>query len=101
MHDSLFSRPLAMDSTDLTSRARATGVDVTAFQACLAGAAAGAIRADIEEAKRLGVSATPTFFFGRRRPDGQIALLRRQSGALTHDVFDRLVKEATDWLVPE
>jgi protein-disulfide isomerase len=60
MHDLLFTR--ALDQATLLADAdQITGLDVTAWQACIAGpAAASRVAADVTLGTRLGVQGTPT-----------------------------------------
>ena len=101
MQDSLFSAPLPQDASGLMRLARTLGLEMKTFQACLAGEADTQIKADVAEAQRLGVTGTPTFFFGKLRHDGRVAVLRRRSGNLGPQMFDRLVKEVVDWRASE
>jgi predicted DsbA family dithiol-disulfide isomerase len=95
MHDVLFSEPGRLAGGYDVEGARALGLEPRRFVACLAGEAVDRVRADIVEARRLGVKGTPTFFFGRLRADGRVVVARRHAGSLTIRTFDRLVREAT------
>jgi protein-disulfide isomerase len=56
-----FSRP------DLEAHATAVGLDVTSFNNCMnSGRTKGIVRKDIEEATRIGVTATPTLVINGR-----------------------------------
>jgi protein-disulfide isomerase len=60
---------------DLKAVARSADLDVAAFDACVAsGKGRSAVDADIADAKRLGVTATPTFFVNGRELQGPATL---------------------------
>ena len=73
-------RNLLFDGTpksgaDLKTVARSAEMDVAAFDACVAsGKARSAVDADIADAKRLGVTTTPTFFVNGRELRGPATL---------------------------
>lgn len=70
-HDVLFEHQAALDVDSLKRYARDLGLDATAFDACLdAGQQTTAVKQDTEEAARLGVTSTPTFFLNGRRVVG-------------------------------
>lgn len=65
MHDSLFSNPPAREATQLTAQARALGLDMTKFDACLtSGRHATPIRDSIVRMEQLGVDGTPLTLIG-------------------------------------
>lgn len=73
MHDVLFQQQRQLAAGYLKTHAAALGLDRVAFDACLdEGKQAKAIRDDEVAARSIGVTATPTFFIGRTRPDGTI-----------------------------
>ena len=83
LHTRLFANQQALAEPDLIAAAKASGVaDAPAFQRCLAGAAAGKIKQDLDEGARLGVNATPTFFIGVVEGDGKLHALKKLTGAL-------------------
>jgi protein-disulfide isomerase len=60
---------------DLKAVARSADLDLSAFDACVAsGKGRSAVDADIADAKRLGVTATPTFFVNGRELQGPATL---------------------------
>ena len=101
MHEALFSRPPAPDDSKLIKLETVPGIEVRAFRACLAGEANRRIDADIAEARRLGITGTPTFLVGRLRDDARVALGRRRTGALSIERFVALVQEAARWPAPK
>lgn len=69
MHHQLFADQRALGPGQLPTHAEEIGLDVAAFQKCLAsGRHAGGIREDIRLANSLGVTGTPAFLLGRRIP---------------------------------
>ncbi len=63
MHDRLFEHQRALEPWN--GHAEALGLDVAAFDKCLASAKyAGAVRRDMAEAKKAGATGTPSFVLG-------------------------------------
>jgi protein-disulfide isomerase len=93
LHGLLFSEPLRIDETYLIRRAREAGLDMPAFTSCVAGQVRDRLSANVAEARRLGISGTPTFLFGRSQPDGSIRVLQRRTGALTLEAFEQILGE--------
>ena len=68
MHGRLFENPKALEPW--AAHAEALGLDVAAFDACMAsGKYADAIRADMKEAQKVGITGTPGFVIGLTDPD--------------------------------
>lgn len=64
MHERLFAQPAALGPESLPGHAAALGLDVARFRQCLDGDRYTAeIRREVEDARRLGISATPSFLF--------------------------------------
>jgi len=67
MHDLLFEHQDALAPAQLPGYAAELGLDVPAFQACLAGGKhGGGIRDHVRTARSLGISHTPSYVLGRR-----------------------------------
>lgn len=67
MHDRLFENQQALEPW--TAHAEAVGLDVAAFEACLAsGKQAEEIRRDMAEARKAGITGTPGFFLAYTDP---------------------------------
>jgi protein-disulfide isomerase len=67
-HDRLFAQPAAIDATRLRAIADELGLNGQAFASCLEeGSMRSRISRDVDEGRRAGVTATPTFFV-----DGQL-----------------------------
>ncbi len=73
MHDQLFANQRALKADDLVAHAKAIGLDVNEFKACVASDRADkAIKWDITNAKRFGVRGTPTLFLNGRKLRGAV-----------------------------
>ena len=97
MHERLFANQRALGPGDLAGHAQALGLDVPAFQGCLAsGKYAARIRQDLADGQKAGVTGTPSFFLGVIEPDGsRVKVVRVLKGAQPHAAF----KEAIDSLL--
>jgi protein-disulfide isomerase len=74
-HDELYSRGSDASPATLTAIAETVGLDVPAFEQCLAsGTHRAAIQRDVEEATRLGATGTPAFFVNGRLLSGAMPL---------------------------
>ncbi len=71
MYDLLFTDRKKLSDEDIQSHALNLELDMAAFNSCLQDGAAAAkqVNADVQEAKKLGVSGTPGFIIGRTDPD--------------------------------
>ena len=77
MHDVLFQHQRQLAAGNLKAHAGALGLDRDAFDACLdEGKHVKAVRDDEVAARSIGVTATPTFFIGKTRPDGTVEGIR-------------------------
>jgi len=70
-HDVLYANAPKADAADLKSYAREVGLDVPAFEKCVAsGEFRDVVQKDIEEGTRLGVNGPPAFFINGRLLSG-------------------------------
>jgi protein-disulfide isomerase len=70
-HDLLFARSPRTSDEDMKAMAKQLGMDAAAFDTCLAsGKYDAAIRRDMEEGQRAGVTGTPAFFINGRLVSG-------------------------------
>lgn len=93
MHALLFQKQKELQGADFATYAKLLGLDHDAFDVCVKSRVKHAkIKADLEEAMRLGVNSTPTFFVGRIRPDGGVDLLKRVNGAQSMAVLKEEVE---------
>ncbi len=82
-HDMLFDSK-QLDPTDLKQDARKLGLDGAAFDKCLdSGEEAGRVKSQLEQAQKLGLSGTPSFFINGRF----------LSGAVTYDALREVVEQ--------
>jgi protein-disulfide isomerase len=89
MHDLLFDAS-PFDSVGLLRRAGVLRLDSGQFSTCLA-AEAPELKANAELAKVLGVTGTPTFYFGRFQGDDRILFVDRFEGARPAAEFQRVI----------
>jgi protein-disulfide isomerase len=84
-HDRLFAADQkGLDVPDLKAAAASVGLDTNSFNKCLdSGEQAAAIQSDMDQGKRLGVSATPTFFI-----NGHLV-----AGAMSYEAMRDLVDQ--------
>lgn len=66
MHDKLFSSPSRLDAASLSAHIAALGLDSAGMDACRRSEGVSRVHRDVELARAFRVSATPTFFIGRR-----------------------------------
>ena len=97
MHDVLFANQSALERRDLSAHAKAIGLDVVSFDACLdSGAGAARIRQDIADSGKAGARGTPIFYIGLTDPgSGQVRAVRLIRGAHSYATF----KETIDGLL--
>ena len=70
-HDVLYANAPKADAADLKSYAKEVGLDVQAFEKCLAsGKFQDVVQKDVDEGARLGVTGTPSFFINGRLLSG-------------------------------
>jgi protein-disulfide isomerase len=87
MHKLLFADQMHLDWPALEARVRSLGLNAPKFAACLGGATED-VREEVARGRELGVSSTPTFFFGfNDRRSGRVQLFQRLTGALPISVL--------------
>lgn len=94
MHHQLFANQRALSTEELPSHAEAIGADVAEFQSCLAGGKqAGGIRQDMRAAQFAGVTSTPAFLLGRRKPGtDKVIVSEVVLGAVPADVLEHKIE---------
>jgi protein-disulfide isomerase len=99
MHHRLFANQNALAAQQLPGHAEAVGLDAEKFKTCLeSGKYAGKVRQDLADAKKAGVTGTPTFFIGLTDPTGsEIKAVKKIVGAQNYAGF----KAAIDILLTE
>lgn len=86
MHEALLKSATKLDEDSLAGQARALGLDMGQFRACVTGAKySAAVERNAADAAALGVRGTPTFIIGRAA-DGELDG-ERLSGALPYQDF--------------
>lgn len=94
----LFANMKALGTDDLLKYAITLGLDIPQFQQCLeSGRYAPEIRSDMEEARKAGISGTPSFLLGFIQPDGKVRVISKITGARPYAAFkeeiDRLISQ--------
>ena len=94
MHAWLFANPRTMEIADLERQAHNLDLDGAAFSRCLASNRhAEAVRRDLEEGRRAGVSGTPAFFLGLADPkQPRVKVVRAISGAQSYETFREAIE---------
>lgn len=92
MHRLLFQSAAALDTAGLMQRAGTLGLDTNLFERCMQSNASSQVKADIAEARRLGIASTPTFAIGSMRSDGALRVQLRLDGAVSFIDFQRVLE---------
>jgi protein-disulfide isomerase len=88
MHDRLFADQQKITPDDLVAHAKALGLNEAGFKKCLdEGTYAAAVRKDIAEGQKAGVTGTPAFFLATPEKDGKLKVVQRLSGAQAFSAF--------------
>jgi protein-disulfide isomerase len=95
LHVKLFSAPGTHTPDQLVARATEAGLDVPAFQACIAsGRPTAAIRASVALAEQLGADGTPAFYLGTRDLSNQhVHVVKMIDGAQPYSAFQQAIDE--------
>ncbi len=93
MHHELFANQEALAREQLLGYARELGLDMAAFEKCLASEnKVPGIREDMRTAQNLGISGTPAYLLGRRIPGGdKVQILDSIKGAQKYEVFEEKI----------
>jgi protein-disulfide isomerase len=92
VHDRLFlERPADPDWSVL---ANVPGLDFPQFAHCVESSGSAAVDRDVEFAKSLSVSATPTLMFGTLTTEGKSRILLRRDGAMSMDEIKSVLARA-------
>jgi protein-disulfide isomerase len=97
MHDRLFANQYSLGPRDLPQHAQAIGLNLQSFQSCLDNEThAAGIRNNMDEARKVGVKVTPSFFLGVVEPNNrEVKVQIKLIGAEPYKSF----KEAIDALL--
>jgi len=93
MHARLFTNQQALDPGDLLAHAKSVGVDESAFQKCLNGAAKAKIKKDFNEGLKADVGGTPTFLIGIAEKGEKVRVVKSLSGMQTTESFTAALDE--------
>lgn len=93
MHHELFAHQDALSSEQLAGHAGNVGLDVPAFQKCIAsGKTVPGIREDMRTVQNLGINSTPAYLLGRRVPGGdKVQILDSIKGAKPYEEFEEKI----------
>ncbi len=95
MHDKLFANHAALAPENLPKYASEVGLNLDAFQACLADVSiAKRVRADMSTAARIGAQGTPNFWIGFRddKNPSKVKLVRNIRGARAYADFKTVIE---------
>lgn len=97
MHERLFTNQQALNPDDLVGHAKAIGLNEDGFKRCLTeGTYAAAVRRDMGEAQKAGITGTPAFFLAvPEGKDGKVKTLQRLSGAQPFAAFQAAIDAAS------
>jgi protein-disulfide isomerase len=88
MHDRLFSNQKGLGRQGLFKNAEALGLDVPKFKECLDGGKHdAAIRKDMAEGQKAGITGTPAFLLGVIQSDGNVKVVKKIVGAQPYSSF--------------
>ncbi|MEX2271907.1 MAG: thioredoxin domain-containing protein [Vicinamibacterales bacterium] len=91
MHTALFTLPLGLDEPSLFKKATGLGLDGSRFKACMAGEMANKVQSNVDNARALGITGTPTFLFGFVEGGDRLRVVRRETGAIPAAAFARIL----------
>jgi len=92
VHDRLFlERPA---DSDWSSLANVSAINRATFSQCMESTGNAVVNRDIEFAKGLSVSATPTLMFGTLAPDDKARIVLRRDGAMSMDEIKSVLARA-------
>ena len=91
----VFASQDALTVEHLSTHAEELGLERSLFTACVTSETAPRVQQDIDEAIRLHVRSTPTFFLGVVLPNERsAAIVRRVNGVQPYAVFERVIDES-------
>ena len=93
MHELLFRSQHALTIPELKTYGTDIGLKSGPYFGCLDDNAGNRVRADMEEAQRLGIRSTPLFLIGRIRADGEMVdVVEKIRGAQTYETIAQELK---------
>lgn len=87
MHDRLFSNPKGHTPDALAEHARAAGLSMPAYTACMSGPGRSVVAEDLDAGTQGGAMGTPAFFIGVPQPDGRVRVTQTVYGAKPFAAF--------------
>jgi protein-disulfide isomerase len=96
MHNLLFQNQNALNPETLPAYAEQLGLDRAEFEACLTEGREQSVNADLQQATKAGVSATPTFLIGWLKDGDQLKPAEVIRGAQSFENFQRVIKQLLD-----
>jgi protein-disulfide isomerase len=90
-HDWAFQHQKELDPANLRVGAKAVGLDLATFGACLNGQATAEVQADVDLGKAVSISGTPSWLIGVVQPDGKVKVVNRLTGAKPFAVFQEAI----------
>ncbi len=91
VHDALFAMDGKFTNDQATGHAAVVGLDTGEFNDCLANSAGARVDQDVQLARSLGVTSTPTFFLGTRQLDGGVRVSQVLVGARPSSEFEAAI----------
>ena len=92
MHDYIFAQQPGSDETGLVTAAPSLDINAEAFSACTRdGKVLEKVKQDVEFGRKLGITGTPSFFLGKRLPNGDVKISTAFSGAKDLDEFRKVI----------
>jgi protein-disulfide isomerase len=93
MHHLLFENQQALQPEALPGYAEKVGLDRSEFQACLEEGRQESVNADLAQATKAGISATPTFLIGWLADGDQLKPAEVIRGAQPYESFERVINQ--------
>lgn len=89
MHNDLFTHQAQPPERTIATDAQGLGIDAAKLTACVSsGRYADGIKKSVEDARQMGVRATPSFLIGTLNVDGhELKVMRALRGAYTYEAF--------------
>ena len=101
MHDLLFKQIKVSSTLEVATLAEVLHLDRRRFDACLRHEAQTAVHNQSQQARSLGIEATPTFFIGRAISGSDMMAYRKIQGALEYRMFETAIVDVDNLSVQE
>ena len=101
MREELFKHQEDLSTEALGRYAEAIGLDRKGFQSCMQDpSTARSVRNEMDQGRRAGITATPSFIIGRVERDGNVRGLRMVAGAVPYTTIRAAVESITSFKAP-